>query len=44
MFSYIAPREEETNIAVESAMTWKIGLIWRHMKTLYTLIKMNFII
>ena len=36
VFSYTAPCEEETNMAVESAMTCKIGLIWRHMKTLYT--------
>ena len=35
VFSYTAPCEEETNMAVESAMTCKIGLIWRHMKTLY---------
>ena len=35
VFSYTAPCEEETNMAIESAMTCKIGFIWRHMKTLY---------
>ena len=28
--------QKETNTAVTSRMTYKIGLIWRHMKTLYT--------
>ena len=27
--------QKETNMAVASRMTCKIGLIWRHMKTLY---------
>ena len=35
VFSYTAPCEEDTNMAVKNAMTCKIGLIWRHMKTPY---------
>ena len=27
--------QKETNMAVARRMTCKIGLIWRHMKTLY---------
>ena len=27
--------QKETNMVVASRMTCKIGLIWRHMKTLY---------
>ena len=27
--------QKETNMVVASRMTWKIGLIWCHMKTLY---------
>ena len=34
LFSYTAPCEEETNMAVESAMTCKLDCIWCHMKTL----------
>ena len=34
LFFNTVPCEEETNIAVASIMTFKIGLIWRHMKTL----------
>ena len=33
---------EETNMAVASKMTCKIGLIWRHMKTLYNPMKSSF--
>ena len=40
VFSYTGSCEEETNMAVESTMTCKIGLIWRHMKTLCR--KLNF--
>ena len=29
--------QKETNMAVASRMTCQIGLIWRHVKTLYTL-------
>ena len=36
MFSYTVSHEEETNMAVASMMTCKIGLIWCHMKTLYS--------
>ena len=37
MFSHIVTCWEETNMAVASIMmACKIGLIWRHMKTLYT--------
>ena len=28
--------QKETNMAVMSRMTCKIGLIWHHMETLYT--------
>ena len=35
VFSYTWPCQEETNMAAVSMMTCKIGLIWRHMKTLY---------
>ena len=31
-FSNTAPYKEETNMAVASTMTCKIGLLWRHMK------------
>ena len=34
MFSNTMPCKEETNMVVASMMTCKIGLIWRHMKTL----------
>ena len=32
VFSYTVSCKEETNIAVASMMTCKIGFIWRHMK------------
>ena len=28
--------QKENNMAVTSSMTFKIGLIWHHMKTLYS--------
>ena len=36
VFSNTVSRKEETNMAVASIMTLKIGLIIRHMKTLYS--------
>ena len=36
VFSKTAPCRKETNMAVASMMICKIGLIWRHMKTLYS--------
>ena len=36
VISNTAPCRKETNMAVASMMTCTIGLIWRHMKTLYT--------
>ena len=35
MFLYPA-MQKETNMAVASRMTCKIGLIWRYMETLYS--------
>ena len=35
MFSNTLPCKDASNMAVPSMITYKIGLIWRHMKTLY---------
>ena len=39
-FSYTTACEEETNMAVESVMTCKIGLIWRH--TILSMLRSSF--
>ena len=36
--------QKETNVAVASRMTCKIGLIWRHMKTLYNYAWQSFLV
>ena len=36
VLSNTVPCKKETNMVVANTMTYKLALIWRHMKTLYS--------